>query len=287
MMRERISDDIYVFTSRRYAQVTCGAVLTKDGAILIDTLYYPDEAKAVQDFVERRLGHQVRYVINTHYHADHTTGTYLYPHAIVVGHLQCRALLDTIGREGLAKTRSQLSEFEEVSIVLPSLLLSKGWLELSLGRKIVQIMTLPGHSKDSLGVYVPDCGVLFASDAMMPVPTFFDGNYEEMISSLHQIQSLVPDTVVQGHGEVGLRGEIDHMVQSNIEYMVSMKDEVSQIIAEGLPRESLVQISIEHCGKSRVPLNGLVVDLHIANLYKMYDDLVARQANPVLNSHQS
>ena len=287
MMRERISDDIYVFTSRRYAQVTCGAVLTKDGAILIDTLYYPDEAKAVQDFIERRLGHQVRYVINTHYHADHTTGTYLYPHAMVVGHLECRHLLDTIGRDGLAKTRSQLPEFEEVSVVLPTLLLSKGQLELCVGRKIVQLMPLPGHSKDSVGVYLPDCGVLFASDAMMPVPTFFDGNYEEMVASLHQIQAFSADTVVQGHGEVVLRGEIDHTIQSNINYMISMRDEVSQIIEEGLPRESLPQISIEHCGKSRVPLNGLVVDLHIANLYKMYDDLLARQNKIALNSHHN
>ncbi|MCZ7669582.1 MAG: hypothetical protein M5U34_21600 [Chloroflexi bacterium] len=50
MVRERIADDIYVFTSKLYAQVTAGAVLTKEGVVLIDTLYYPEESKAIRDF---------------------------------------------------------------------------------------------------------------------------------------------------------------------------------------------------------------------------------------------
>ena len=36
MIRERIADDIYIFTSERYAQVTCGAILTNDGVVLDD-----------------------------------------------------------------------------------------------------------------------------------------------------------------------------------------------------------------------------------------------------------
>jgi len=43
MQRERISDDIFVFTSGMYAQVTAGAVLTSEGAVIIDTLPFPSE----------------------------------------------------------------------------------------------------------------------------------------------------------------------------------------------------------------------------------------------------
>ena len=74
MVRERIADDIYVFMSRRYAQVTAGAILTKEGVILIDTLFYPEESQAIKEFLEQRLGLNIRYVINTHYHGDHTGG---------------------------------------------------------------------------------------------------------------------------------------------------------------------------------------------------------------------
>ena len=34
MQRERVAEDIYVFTSELYARVTAGAVVTPDGAIL-------------------------------------------------------------------------------------------------------------------------------------------------------------------------------------------------------------------------------------------------------------
>ena len=121
MVRERIAEDIYVFSSRRYAQVTAGAVLTSDGVVLIDTLFYPDETKAIRDFLENRLGTVVRYVINTHYHADHTLGTYLFPGAQVVSHALCRDLLDEVGRDGLQDMKEQSPEFEGVEVVLISI----------------------------------------------------------------------------------------------------------------------------------------------------------------------
>ena len=43
MQRERVADDIYVFTSDLYAQVTAGVIMTSEGAVVIDTLAYPEE----------------------------------------------------------------------------------------------------------------------------------------------------------------------------------------------------------------------------------------------------
>jgi hypothetical protein len=37
--------------------------------------------------------------------------------------------------------------------------------------------------------------------------------------------------------------------------------------------EALQSIDIESCGKSRIPLNGLVQDLHEANVYTLYQQL--------------
>ena len=74
MQKERISDDIYVFTSELYAQVTAGAVVGADGTALIDTLPFPSETRQIRDFVEKRLGSRVRYVINTSPEPDHAGG---------------------------------------------------------------------------------------------------------------------------------------------------------------------------------------------------------------------
>ena len=135
MVRERISDDIYVFTSRRYAQVKAGAILTKEGVILLDTLFYPEETRAIKDFLEVRLDQTVRYVVNTHYHADHTMGTYLFPEARVISHTLCREFLDTVGRDGLEEMKEQSPDLGEVEIVLPDMIFDSGHISIYLGGK--------------------------------------------------------------------------------------------------------------------------------------------------------
>lgn len=273
MIRERIADDIYVFTSRLYAQVTAGAILTKEGAILVDTLYFPEETKAIKSFLEERLGLPVRYLINTHYHADHSQGSYLFPQAQIISHSVCRELLDTVGREGLALAKAESPELGEVEIVLPGLIFTEGTMSLNLGGKTVELHHMPGHSPDLLAVYVANNEVLFASDNLMPVPTIFDGSHNDLVNSLGTILSLEPDTIVQGHGEVILRGEIENLIQNDLRYLENIHTAVERVVSNGNSVESLKKIDIESCGKSRIPLNGLVADLHYANLYKLYVEL--------------
>jgi cyclase len=273
MIRERIADDIYVFTSKQYAQVTAGAIITKEGVVLVDTLYYPEETLAIKEFLEERLGHTVKYVINTHYHADHSQGTYLFPHAQVISHRLCRELLDTVGREGLVDAQSQLPDLADVQIVLPDLVYEDGVMNLYVGGKTLSLHHFPGHSPDITAVYVTNDHILFAADNAMPVPTFFDGSYADLVKSLHAILKLEPDTVVRGHGEVILRGEVQAVIEHDLAYLTAVKTAVTQILERGKSTDALAKIDIEACGKSRIPLNGLVVDLHRANLNRLYKEL--------------
>ena len=275
MQRERVADDIYVFTSELYAQVTAGAVVTPDGAILIDTLPYPQETLGIKDYLENRLNSPVRYVVNTHYHADHTTGTCLFPNAVVVGHALCYQLLDTVGRSGLEQAQSQVTELVDLYISLPEIVFEDGCLNLHLGNKTVKLLHSPGHSPDSVIALVPDDRVLFAADTMMPVPTLIDGNLEKLVKSLQAIGDLPVDNVVQGHGEVILRGEIHRVIEDDIRYLRAIEQQATQVAGRGGPPEDLQEIDIESCGKSRIPLNGLVADLHAANLLKLYRDFLS------------
>lgn len=273
MIRERIADDIYVFTSRRYAQVTAGAVLTKEGVVLIDTLFYPEETQAIKDFLEKRLGHTVCYVINTHYHADHSAGTWMFPGARIVSHSRCRELLNTTGRDGLEQMKSQMPEFQGARVVLPDMVFHDGMMNIHIGGKTIRLYHFPGHSLDMLGVMVVNDRILFASDNSMPVPTFFDGSYRHLVRSLRAIMEMDPTNVVQGHGEVILRGEVEAILKDDLNYLEAIRQKVEGIIAQGQPKEMVDEISIESCGKSRIPLNGLVADLHRANLRRLYDEL--------------
>ncbi|HET6443846.1 MAG TPA: MBL fold metallo-hydrolase [candidate division Zixibacteria bacterium] len=273
MVRERIADDIYVFSSRRYAQVTAGAVLTDEGVVLIDTLFYPDETKAIKEFIEKRLGLMVRYVINTHYHADHTLGTYLFPGAQVISHTLCRQLLQEIGRSGLNDMKSQSPEFEDVEVILPDVIFDTGWLNIYLGGKTIRLQHCPGHSPDLVCVLIADDHILFASDTIMPVPTIFDGSYSDLTASLNTLLEMKLDSVVRGHGEVILRGEVADLINSDLNYLCNIYQAVEEVLDRGEPEATLERITIESCGKSRLPMNGFVTDLHQANLRKLFHEI--------------
>ena len=270
MLRERVSNDIYVFTSEIYAQVTAGAVVTDDGTILIDTLPFPSESREMAAFIERVCPPGVRYVILTHYHADHTYGTYLFPEADVVAHKSCHMLLAKHGPPALAAAQAEEPELEEVVIRLPDVTFDAGKLALQIGGRVVQLIHVPGHTHDSTMVYVEDARVLFASDTVMPVPAIVDGDTEALRASLKKVVELPIENLVQGHGEVILRGEVETIVQASLDYLDTIEKKVAKLAKKKKGEEELLEIDIESCGLSRIPLNGLVQQIHTANLLTLY-----------------
>ena len=275
MLRERVSDDIYVFTSELYAQVTAGVVVGPAGAALIDTLTFPAETLEILDFVQDKLGVPLRYVINTHYHADHTSGTCLVKGAEVISHAACRRLLDTAGRAGLQTAKSQTLELGRVEIALPETLMTGGCINLHLGKKTLELTPSAGHSPDLITVLVKEDRILFASDTVMPIPHFVDGSLDDLRRSLEIIPALGLENIVQGHGEIILRGEIDEAIKSNIRYLDLLRRKVENLVKRGKSRESARAIEIEDCGKSRISLGGLAAQLHSANALALYDRLAA------------
>jgi cyclase len=274
MQRERVSEDVYVFTSELYAQVTAGAVVASHGAVLIDTLAFPSETREIATFVERRLGAPVRYVINTHYHADHVHGNYLFPNALIISHSLCRQLLSKHGPKAFDEARMQSPELADLQLRLPDIVFEGGDMNLYLGNKTLQLTHSPGHSRDLITVLVKEDRILFASDTVMPVPYIVDGDLDDMLRSLAAVSELSLENIVQGHGDVILRGEIEEVIDGHRRYLNTIRNRVERAVARHSQRASLRNIDIEKCGKSRIPLNGLVQQLHQANLYHLYDKLV-------------
>lgn len=270
MQRERVTDDVYVFTSDLYAQVTAGVVITSEGIVLIDTLAYPEETRIIKTFIEERLHLPVRYVINTHFHGDHTIGTYLFPDAVVIGHEKCRLLLNTRGRENLNSMRQQEAGMDDVHLVLPQLVFNDR-IGLHLGNKTLELWSTPGHSLDSIVCHVIEDNVLFAADTLMPIPYFVDGDFDKFLGSLRGLQGQDFDHIVQGHGELILRGEVEEKVQSDIDYLLALKHAVDAALDSENPQQALEAIDIEQCGKSRILLNGMVEQLHRNNIRLLAD----------------
>jgi cyclase len=281
MQEERVARDIHVFTSELYAQVTAGLIVTEEGCILIDTLPFPEETAELALFASDLCPSGVQLVVLTHYHADHTYGTYQFPNATVVGHELTRHLLIERGLDALAQAKSEAPDLADVELVLPTVVFGDGELTLHLGGKTVQLLHSPGHTLDSIACLVMEDRVLFASDTMLPVPTIFDGDLDTLVVSLERLKELPVDSIVQGHGEVILRGEVNERVDQSVAYLHRIRDLVSKMVAQDQPRDSLWDHDIESCGLSRIPLNGLVQDLHYTNLRALYNRMAKKETAKV------
>jgi glyoxylase-like metal-dependent hydrolase (beta-lactamase superfamily II) len=265
MLRERVTEDVYVFISSLYAEVSATVVVTPDGAVVIDTLPFPEESAQVRAFALRHSPRGIRYVINTHHHADHVYGSYLFPEAELVAHRSCREILLKAGQESLVQAKAQTPALAAVELRIPQLVFEVDLL-LRLGEKTIHLMHAPGHSPDGIMVHLREDKVLVASDIVTPVPLIVRGDVDELIGSLREIKALNLENVIQGHGGVLLRGEIDETVDASIAYLRCIEKKVKAVVDKELPRSELTKIDIEDCGRSRIPLGGLVQRLHLANL---------------------
>jgi cyclase len=267
--RERVAEDTYVFYSDAYAQVAAGIVLLPDGAVVIDTLPFPAETAELVSFIRDQGIQRTRFVINTHFHGDHTYGTCLFPGATVISHRACREALISLGECRLSEAKLHTPALRQVSIKLPDIVFDDE-MHLHVGNRALRLVHLPGHTCDSIGVMIEGDRILFSGDAVMPVPYIPWGNRNDLRRSLTSILGLKPEIVVQGHGDILLRGEIKQTIESSIGYLDIIESRVEEIVKHGGSEADLRKIDIEACGRSRIPLDGLVSQLHQANLMALY-----------------
>lgn len=274
MRRERVSDDIYVFTSDLYAQVTASAVVTREGIVVIDTLPFSNETQEMIDYLNALGQGPIRYLVNTHWHGDHTNGNYLFdPSVELVSHKKCQEALLQHGHEALEEAKESSPLLEEAELRIPDVVFEDGEMVLHIGNKSIELALMPGHTLDSTVAYVREDKVLLAADTVMPVPYFVWGDRHKFMESLKALEQYQLESIVQGHGEVLLRGEIPSAIQSSIKYLNFIEKKVMEVVEKGQSPGVLDRLTIDKCGKSRIPLNGLVQDLHRANLLSLYEEL--------------
>jgi glyoxylase-like metal-dependent hydrolase (beta-lactamase superfamily II) len=258
--------------------VAATVIVTPDGAVVIDSLPFPEETRQVREFALRRCPRGIRYLINTHHHADHVYGSYLFPEAELIAHRQCRDILLKVGEASLVQAQAQTPALAEVELRIPRLVFDVDLL-LRLGEKTLHLIHAPGHSPDGIMVHLREDKVLVASDIVTPVPLLVRGDVSEMVRSLKEIKALNLENVIQGHGGVLLRGEIEESVNGSISYLRCVEKRVRAVVDKGQPRSELAKIAIEECGLSRIPMGGLVLRLHEANLEYLYSEMAGSKAS--------
>jgi glyoxylase-like metal-dependent hydrolase (beta-lactamase superfamily II) len=239
--------------------------------MVVDTLAIPNETLEMRSFIEDVLGLPVRYVINTIYHADHTFGNAFFPGATIIGHALCRELMTENNTQALESAQEQDPEFNKIDhIVLPDITLAKGSLTIQIGKRSVDIFPAAGASPDGLAVLIKEDRVLFAGDAFLPLPNIIEGDVGQLKETIKSFTEMGLENIVQGHGDVILRGEIDNACQSNIDYLTAIEKHAKQAAKKKDPQSLIEGATIQACGKSRVLLAGLVEEIHQRNLSVLY-----------------
>jgi glyoxylase-like metal-dependent hydrolase (beta-lactamase superfamily II) len=269
MLRERISENIYWFQSETYAQVCAGVIAGPKWAVVVDTLM-PQETLAMRDFIERKLDLSVRYVINTHHHADHCWGNCFFKNATVISHDLCRRMLADRSPSALEVASQDNPLYKQLTIITPHITFQEGSFILQVGKRHVQLFPTPGHSDDGISVLVEEDRILFSGDAFMPIPFIVEGNLEKYVETAQSFVDLGLENIIQGHGDIILRGEIEDKVKENITYLKAIQKAVKTARRRKNPIEILDSIGVEACGKSRILLGGLASELHRRNLRALY-----------------
>ncbi|TMD28505.1 MAG: MBL fold metallo-hydrolase [Chloroflexi bacterium] len=207
---QEIGDRVWV---RRYEMLdqTIGAVAGDDGLLIVDTRGSHRLGRELQaDAAE--LSRPVRWVVNTHFHWDHSWGNAVFANAELWGHERCPpALLSTFEPEQervIGDFPEMADDVHEVVPTPPRHLLTDA-ASIDLGERLVELRHLGrGHTDNDVVVVVPDVGALFVGDLLENgAPPYFGDSFPlDWPATADAIVAIASGPVAPGHGDVGDRG---------------------------------------------------------------------------------
>lgn len=198
---EKLADGVYGLlastdfppTAPNIAICNGSIIIGSDGVLVVDPFQNEDLANLLFSTVAELTDQPIRYVLNSHYHFDHSGGNAAaealqYP---IVGRGPIRDFMLTRNRE------------MDPNVTPPDLVLQQSG-ELWLGDRQVQLVEFDGHSGGTdLIAYIPDSDLLIAGDLLFTerIPYLGDGNIRVWQDTLGQLATAYPTaTLWPGHG---------------------------------------------------------------------------------------
>ena len=189
-----------------------GFVIGDNAVLVVDSFFEPDTAKALLGEIRKITPKPVRYLVNTHYHADHVSGdqTFKDAGAVIVAHRNVRAWIRPENLRMFAEVPDPAFKAKMdqriAQLPLPDLVI-EGPITLWLGARRIDIRPVEGHTGGDLVVGVPDAKVLFCGDLFWRTPpNLVDGTVSKWIAtdrSFEQLPDAASMVFVPGHGDVG------------------------------------------------------------------------------------
>jgi glyoxylase-like metal-dependent hydrolase (beta-lactamase superfamily II) len=231
-MFQELGDGVF---RRRYESLdlNVGVVIGEDGVLVIDTRASHGQADELRAELASLTDLSVRWVVNTHWHWDHSFGNARFPGAEIWGHDLCRKALFERGEDMKQGAKTWLPEqyhsaIDEVEITPPTRTFSDR-ASMSIGRTVEMSYHGLAHTDADIVITVPDEGVAFMGDMVeeSAPPNFGDGYPVTWPLSLRLAMEGAPNSIVPGHGDV-----IDGVfVETQHEELVAVAELSTRLIA--------------------------------------------------------
>ena len=194
---------------RRYEflDLNIGVVIGEEAVLLVDSRASHRQADRLRDELVTLTDLPVGWVINTHFHWDHTWGNARFPEAALWGHERCRSEMIDNGEAARRSVLEWISAehhdaVNEVVITPPTETFASSAL-IDIGGRVVELRYHGlGHTNSDIVVRVVDAGVLFVGDLIeQGAPPAFGDSYP--LDWGQTLDSIVLEaTMVPGHGDV-------------------------------------------------------------------------------------
>jgi cyclase len=220
-----------------------GFVIGDDGVLVVDSFFNPDSTRALVAEIHRLTPRPIRYVVNTHYHVDHTGGDQVLKDAgaVIIAHRNVRGWVHAENLHLLGERITPAMKAQIESLPLPDVTTDKN-LTVWLGSRKVVVQTVLGHTGGDLTVSVPDAKVLFTGDMLWQKipPNLIDGSVEEWTATdaaFEQLPDAAHVTFVPGHGDLANLKDVENFRT----YLADLKRLVAEARKAGLKSEALAQ----------------------------------------------
>lgn len=219
-----------------------GFVVTREGVVVFDALGTPPLAEALLRRIRRITAAPIRYVIVSHYHADHIYGLQVFKAAgaEIWAHEAAREYLNSPELEArLAQRREELFPWvDDNTRVLPPDRMLSGDVDFELGGVHFSLRHVgPAHSPEDLALFVHEDRVLYAGDVVFKgrVPFVGDADSRSWLAALDKLLAFDARVLVPGHGAVSRNPRADLTLTRD--YLTFLRREMGRAVADLVPFE--------------------------------------------------
>ena len=224
-----------------------GVLVGNDGVILVDDQFAPLSEK-IKKAIASISDKPIRFVINTHFHGDHSDGNKVFGSegSIIVAHENARKRLST---DYFYKTYKQ--EQKAMSIEgLPKITFAQS-LNFNMNGETVQVIHIKNaHTDGDAAIYFKEANVLHAGDAFVRygLPFIDDdggGTIDGMINGAEQMLKMINDEtkIIPGHGQISSKKDLQdyknqlQTIRNRIAEGIKAGKTVDQIISSDPTKE--------------------------------------------------